>query len=59
MGKDDDADCPGHVWILDELHVSGRGADAVSVCARCGAIRPEPGQAALRDRRPPLGTRDT
>lgn len=56
---DNDEDCPGHVWVLTGVHVTGRGADTVSSCNLCGAVRPEPGQAALRDRRPPLGAGDT
>lgn len=48
-----------HDWELDEVHVSGRGADTSSVCGWCGAVRYEPGQAALRDRRPTLGGFDT
>ena len=51
VGKDDDADCAEHVWGLAEAHLTLRGADMVSTCERCGAVRYEPTQAA---RRPPL-----
>lgn len=56
MGKDDDEDCPEHVWVLEEVVIgrAGGGADTGSVCARCGTARYEPGQAALGDTRPPL-----
>lgn len=54
MGADDDGDCVEHVWQLKEIHLTATGADQVQVCARCGAPRYQPGQAALADRRPPL-----
>ncbi|WP_165764007.1 hypothetical protein [Nocardioides sp. PD653] len=54
MGADDDVDCVGHLFDLREVVVTGRGADQVRVCVRCGAPAYEPGQAALKDRRPPL-----
>lgn len=53
MGLDDDTDCL-HVFDLEQVVVTARGADKVMVCNRCGAPAYEPGQAALRDRRPPL-----
>lgn len=40
-----------HDWGLTEAHPTLRGADTVSTCERCGAVRYEPTQAA---RRPPL-----
>lgn len=54
MSADDDADCVEHVWELTDVVIGRRGADQASVCLRCGAPRYEPGQAALRDTRPPL-----
>lgn len=63
MGYDDAAceESPtgAHAWELDEVNVSLRGADTASLCVHCGTPRYEPGQAALRDRRPPLGAGDT
>lgn len=47
-----------HDWSITEVHAGPRGADRVSTCP-CGAVAYAPGQAALRDRRPPLGTGDT
>lgn len=64
MGYDDGA-CEAaadgtHVWILSEVHGTLRGADTTSVCRCCGVPAYEPGQAAVRDRRPPLaGTGET
>ena len=52
MGQDDDADCVEHVWVVDEVHVTGTGAETAWVCSRCGASRYDGSQAA---RRPPLG----
>lgn len=51
---DDDSDCVEHVWELQELRPSSKGMDRVSQCTRCPAVSVTPGQAALRDRRPPL-----
>lgn len=51
---DDDGDfCSEteHVWGLAEAHLTGRGAQTVSTCVVCGAMKYEPSQAA---RRPPL-----
>lgn len=42
-----------HDWQLDEVHVTTRGADR-GVSCWCGATSYVPGQAALRDTRPPL-----
>lgn len=53
VGLDDDRDCE-HQWVLAEVAVSGRGADQVSVCSVCGTPAYAPGQAAVRDTRPPL-----
>jgi hypothetical protein len=44
----------GHDWVLTEANLTGRGADQIHVCSRCGATAYQPGQAALRDTRPPL-----
>ncbi|MCL8026322.1 hypothetical protein [Nocardioides bruguierae] len=54
MGLDDDADCVEHVWELSELRPTLRGMERVKVCGRCDAVAVQPGQAALRDTRPPL-----
>lgn len=43
-----------HDWVLDELALTSRGADRLSVCSLCGATAFEAGQAAVRDLRPPL-----
>lgn len=48
-----------HEWRLTDVIVGTRGADNASDCTRCGALQYEPGQAALRDRRPPLGAGET
>jgi hypothetical protein len=55
VGLDDDSDCE-HDWLLDEISIgrTGKGADTASTCTRCDAVQYEPGQAALRDTRPPL-----
>lgn len=54
MGLDDDTDCVEHDWVLTEANLTSKGADAAEVCGRCGAVRYRPGQAAVRDTRPPL-----
>lgn len=48
-----------HEWVLTDVLVGRRGADTASSCRWCGVPQYEPGQAALRDRRPPLGGGDT
>lgn len=55
MSADDDGDCVEHVWVLDEAYFTLKGAEQVYRCTRCAAVRYQPGQAALRDTRPPLG----
>ena len=32
-------ECPQHVWLLDEMHVTTGAADSVEQCDRCGAVR--------------------
>ncbi len=54
MSIDDDGDCVEHAFELDQVHVTSRGADRVEVCLHCGTPAYVPGQAALRDDRPPL-----
>jgi len=44
-----------HDWVLEEVVVSGRGADQVSTCARCEVVGYSVGRAAVKDTRPPLG----
>ncbi|NUR90848.1 MAG: hypothetical protein HOY71_42805 [Nonomuraea sp.] len=51
MGLDDDEDCAGHVWVLEEVGSRRGELDMTSVCGRCGAVRYEP---AAGDARPPL-----
>lgn len=46
-----------HEFVLDEVHVSGRGADRGESCW-CGAVRYVPAQAALCDTRPLLDGTD-
>ncbi|CAI9417332.1 hypothetical protein HIDPHFAB_02993 [Nocardioides sp. T2.26MG-1] len=53
VGMDDDEDCT-HVFDLEEVVATPRGADQVLVCQLCGTPVYEPGQAAVRDTRPPL-----
>lgn len=55
---DDDEDCV-HEFALEEVAVSARGADQVQVCRLCGTPAYGPGQAAVRDTRPPLGAGET
>jgi hypothetical protein len=43
-----------HDWQLVEVDFTSRGADRVLECSTCPAVQYEPGQAALRDTRPPL-----
>lgn len=50
---DDDADCV-HVWGPDELHLTLKGADTVSTCDLCGAVRYEPSASANDPHRQPL-----
>lgn len=49
MGSDDDADCPGHIWELRELHLTLDHAGQANVCTRCGAIRYDDAQDARRE----------
>lgn len=58
VGLDDDEDCV-HEFALEEVAVSARGADQVQVCRLCGTPAYDPGQAAVRDTRPPLGAGET
>lgn len=51
---DDDADCVEHVWGPDELHLTLKGAEVVSTCDRCGALRYEPSASAADPYRQPL-----
>lgn len=53
MTASDDGDCV-HDWQLVEAVFTLRGADQVHECSRCPAVSYAPGQAAVRDRRPPL-----
>lgn len=53
MGADDDLDCP-HIWGPDELHLTLQGADVVSTCDLCGAVRYEPSESASDPYRRPL-----
>jgi len=47
--------CVGeHDWVLTEANLTTKGADQTHVCSRCEATAYQPGQAALRDTRPPL-----
>jgi len=43
-----------HDWVLTEANLTTKGADQTHVCSRCEATAYQPGQAALRDTRPPL-----
>lgn len=44
MGQDDDADCVGHVWRLDEVAFAGDGSWSTYRCERCpGVLMVEPG----------------
>lgn len=38
MGADDDATCVEHVWELDEVNLSLRGAETAWRCTRCQAV---------------------
>jgi hypothetical protein len=38
MGMDDDADCPAHDWVLDEMHLADEGATLHYTCSRCPAL---------------------
>ena len=58
VGLDDDEDC-AHVFELQQLHPTPTGMQRVNVCRLCGTPAYDPGQAAIRDRRPPLGAGDT
>ncbi len=53
MGADDRG-CIEHDWHLVEAILGSRGADQVYECSWCPAVTYQPGQAALRDVRPPL-----
>lgn len=46
--------CVEHDWHLVEAFLTSRGADQVYECSRCPAVTYTPGEAAVRDRRPPL-----
>ena len=53
MASDARSDCE-HDWQLQEVVVSGRGADQVVACPVCGLVGYGAGQAAVRDTWPPL-----
>lgn len=43
-----------HDWQLVEVNLTGKGADQLHECSRCGDQAYLPAQAALGDTRPPL-----
>lgn len=49
VGDDDDLGCPGHVWAIDELHLTLDHAGVAQTCRRCGAVRYDDAQDARRE----------
>lgn len=43
MGKDDDADCAGHVWRVRGATFDDDGSQVDYECGRCGALMMESG----------------
>lgn len=50
---DDDTDCV-HVFGIEELHLTLKGAEVVSTCDLCGAVSYEPSGSASDPYRRPL-----
>jgi hypothetical protein len=36
---DDEPECPGHVWLLDEVEAGSPQTPQVFQCMNCGAVR--------------------